>query len=435
MTEAFHRKYRSRTLNEYIGNEKLKITVADLLNNATRPQLILLQGYSGCGKTTMARLLAKEYNCANRDEKTGACGECDNCRAFDEYIASGEAGNVMNLHEYDCGQIKAGDITAILQEMDAITFDGSWKVFIFDEAHLMSSKTMGGILKAIEEPPENVLIILCTTNPENLLNTITSRCQWTLPVTKPKTAQLCGLLKHVCECEGVEYEAKALPMICTYGDNTPRKALTALEAVVRTKGAVTYANVTEVLQAIADTFYYEFFEFMTEERVDIFRYVRWLGGIKERFDIHQYVDGLIDFTKRGLYLYNSVQVDGADAAEIARCKKIFSAFSAMDIAHILTTLVRIQRAQDAEVEMLMLAYTGIRKPVGVAVEMELKVSDVDKDMAKEMHVANESIQKKVTMTPEDEKTLVASATTEMSQEDVISAFGAALFEGDISKLM
>lgn len=435
MTEAYHRKYRSRTLNEYIGNEKLKLLVADLLNNPTRPQLILLQGYSGCGKTTMARLLAKEYNCLNRDEKTGACGECENCRAFDDYISSGEAGNVMNLHEYDCGQIKAGDITSILQEMDAITFDGSWKVFIFDEAHLMSSKTMGGILKAIEEPPENVLIILCTTNPESLLNTITSRCQWTLQVTKPKTAQLCGLLKHVCESEGVEYEAKALPMICTYGDNTPRKSLTALEAVVRTKGSVTYANVTEVLQTIADTYYYEFFEFMVEERVDVVRYVRWLGGIKERFDIHQYVDGLIDFTKRGLYLYNSVQIDGADAAEIARCKKIFSAFSAMDIAHILTILVSIQRAQDAEVEMLMLAYTGVRKPLVSVEDTVPKLTDVSKDMAKEMRVANESIQKKVTLTPEEEKALVADATETMASEDVISAFGAALFEGDISQLL
>lgn len=431
MVEAYHRKYRSKRLSEYIGNEKLKADVAALVKSPVRPQLILLQGYSGCGKTTMARLLSKEYNCLNRSELFGACGECENCRAFDEYITSGESGNLMNLHEYDCGQIQARDVPSILAEMDAITLDDGWKVFIFDEAHLMTSKTMGGILKAIEEPPEHVLIILCTTNPENLLNTITSRCQWILQVTKPKTSELCGLLKHVCECEGVEYEDKALPLICVAGENTPRKSLTALESVVRSKGSVTYENVTEVLQAIADTYYYEFFEFMVAERVDIFQYIKWLGKIKEKFDIKQYVDGLIDFTKRGLYLYNSVMVDGADESEIKRCKKIFSSFTSGDISNILSTLIRIKRAADVEVEMMMLGYTGIRKVVTQGVEtLKVKPNSISSDVAKETMVANASLQEKVTMSEEEKKELVDKTMTSMDMNSIMAAFGASVFTGN-----
>lgn len=435
MVEAYHRKYRSKRLSEYIGNEKLKADVAALVKSPVRPQLILLQGYSGCGKTTMARLLSKEYNCLNRSDVFGACGECENCLAFDEYITSGDAGGLMNLHEYDCGQIQARDVPAILAEMDALTLDDGWKVFIFDEAHLMTSKTMGGILKAIEEPPEHVLIILCTTNPENLLNTITSRCQWILQVAKPKTSELCGLLRHVCECEGVEYEDKALPLVCISGENTPRKSLTALETVVRSKGAVTYDAVTEVLQAIADTYYYEFFEFMTQEHVDIFQYVKWLGVIKEKFDLSQYVDGLIDFTKRGLYLYNSVMLDGADEAEIKRCKKIFSSFTSGDIACILNTLIRIKRASDVEVELMLLGYTGIRKPAEVErTDLKIKPNSISADIANETKVANESLRAKTTMTAEEEKDLVNKTLTTMDMDNILSVFDASVFTGDISDL-
>ena len=185
----YHRKYRPQTMIGYLGNAKIKDTISATLKTDKRPQVILLHGESGCGKTTMARLLAKEYSCTDRNLATGACNICDNCKAINDYIVTGNTSDLVNIHEVDIAdQSGKGDLTNILEDMMIPTYENEWKVYILDEVHMASLALQNRLLKIAEEPPERVLLLLCTTRPDKLLDTLRNRCQLAL---KERFVKIC----------------------------------------------------------------------------------------------------------------------------------------------------------------------------------------------------------------------------------------------------
>ena len=325
---GYHRKYRPNRLSDYIGNDNLVKSLLETLRNGKRPQVFLFDGHAGCGKTTIARLLAKEYLCEDRSDEHGACCNCVTCRNMDEYIRTGDNTQLMGVREVDCSVGgKVQELDAILNEAETPSFDDSWKVFIFDECHLISKVAQGRMLKILEEPPEKVLMILCTTDPDMILDTIRSRCQHHYTVVKPTLNELAKHLKKVCIAEGVESDDKALGVIATSADFVPRQALIQLEKVVAQKGNVSYDNTLEVLSIVSDKYYYDFYKYLLEPQIDVFAYINFLSDLKEHEDLGRFIDGLISFTNRGLYVYNGVMVQGLDTSEIKRYRTIFNKFS------------------------------------------------------------------------------------------------------------
>ena len=186
----YSQKYRPSTFMEYIGNQRVKERVHAALNSKAKPQVMLFSGASGCGKTTIARLIAKEYLCEDENKgETGACGVCPACKAVDEYIHTGNLDNLgeyyENLKEIDVAdQSGKSAIDSVLQDAEIPAYSG-WKIYIFDECHRASPQAQTRMLKIAEEPPENVLFIFCTTNPEEMLDTLVNRCQLKLEIKKP----------------------------------------------------------------------------------------------------------------------------------------------------------------------------------------------------------------------------------------------------------
>lgn len=376
---AYHRKYRPTTIKGYIGNERLKQTALSAINGK-RPQVILLSGDSGCGKTTFARLLAKEYLCEDRDEVAGACNMCASCQELDDYIQTGDTSVLANVREVDIAdQSGKKDIDVVLEEMLIPAFGDQWRVFIFDEVHMATNQAQNRMLKIAEEPPENVLMIFCTTDPDMLLETLRNRCQLTLRVKKPTVSELGGLLKKVCTTEGVDCDQKGVNFIANRAGLTIRKALTSLEQVVTERGNATYESAISVFEEISDTLIINFYKKLigTPERDgsgrlikdsrgnpkmkrDVLGYVTLLHKIKCKTDLKTFVLNLIEFTKRGIYVVNQIQLDGVADGEIATYRDLFGDFTVEQMANLIDKLLNLaSNAGDLETKLLSLGYTGL----------------------------------------------------------------------------
>lgn len=434
MELGYHRKYRPNKLSDYIGNDKIIKSLLDTLKDGVRPQVFLFDGHAGCGKTTVARLLAKEYMCENRSDKHGACCNCVMCRYMDDYIRTGDNTQVMGVKEIDCSVGgKAGEIDALVNEITQPSFDDSWKVFIFDECHLISRQTQGKLLKIFEEPPENVLIILCTTNPEQMLDTIMSRCQHRHTVVKPSLNELAKHLKKVCKAEGIECEDKALGIIATVADFVPRQALIQLETVVTQKNSVTYENTIEVLNIISDKYYYDFYKYLLEPQIDVFAYINFLSDLKEHEDLKRFINGLITFTNRGLYVYNGVVPQGLDISEIKRYRTIFTKFSNEDIVYLLKLLKQIKNG-DTETELLLVGYEGILGRNKNSEEEKIDgilIKDSGNDeVAQERNNGVKNYIENKTITEDQEKEILSKSDESMSLDDLASMFGGEIIKVD-----
>lgn len=428
----FHRKFRPKTLAEYIGNDKVKKRSMAAVRSDTRPQVLLYEGTAGCGKTTMARLMAKEYMCENRDEFSGACGECYNCTEMERFIETGDAGNLTNVREVDVTDSnKRQDIDQLLEDASEPSYDGNWKIFILDECHMMTVSAQNRLLKNLEEPAEKVLMVLCTTDPEKLLETIISRCQYRFRVTKPTRDELGNLLARVCKHEGVDFEPRALSLLCVKGDFVPRKTLVALEAVVREKEEVTYANTLEVMDMISDRFFFDFYGHLLQEPISVYQYVTFIGELKSQTDFKVFVDSLVEFTKRGIYINNGVDVEALDKSELAKYRKIFGAFSVFDIAHLLQLLIDMQRSKDIETRLLMLGYTGLLRPATETKKESIQlIDDKMSTPAQEKRSGDEFYLESITLTEEESQQFIEKQKAPVTALELAEMFGGEIIEPD-----
>lgn len=434
MTETYlpyHRRYRPKKLSQYIGNERIKKGVLSALSGENLPQVVLMSGHAGTGKTTMGRLLAKEYRCENRDALTGACGECYNCQQMDEYIETGEEGMIMNVKEIDVtGSGGKQDIDALLEDAQEPSFDGTWKVYILDECHRMTNAAQNRLLKNLEEPAERVLMILCTTDPQMLLETIISRCQYHWQVKKPSREELSGLLQRVLHNENIEYEDKALSLLCVKGDFVPRKTLTALEQVVREHKRVFYEETVEVLEAVSDSLYFDFYNILLSDDINIYRYLTFINKVKVSMELKQFVDSLIPFTVRGIYIANGIHVEALDKSEIDLYKKLFKKFSPSDVAHLLNLLLDMKGSLDIETKLLLLGYTGVMKPTMPTPQQGVAILPEDKSaVAKEKSESTNNYLESITMTKEEEEDFIEKNSQTVSATDLANMFGGTLVQG------
>lgn len=382
----FHRKYRPNTLAKYVGNEKMKKAAMSALSNSVKPQVVLLEGASGCGKTTFARLLAKEYLCSDRDEVNGACNSCYYCEMMNDYIATGNTDNLSNINEVNIAdQSGKRDLNGVLDEMQIPSYGDEWKIYIFDECHMATPQAQNMMLKIVEEPPENVLMIFCTTNPEMMIETLVNRCQLQLHVSKPTVKDLTGLLKYVCQCEGCDYDIKGLNFIANRSGLTIRQALTNLERVVSEQDKATYECAIQVFEEISDTLIVEFFNKLLPNesgKRDVTGYVTLLHKIKTQTELKTFISNLVDFTRKGIYIINQIQLDGVSDGELVMYRNIFGKFTIEQVSNLLVKLNDLQFG-DIETKLLMLGYKGlVDEQVSVKSTNLIKTVSIDSELEK-----------------------------------------------------
>lgn len=358
----FHRRYRPNILSRYVGNEKLKKSALASLKSDKRPQTVLLHGASGCGKTTFARLFAKEYLCMNRDPEHGACNECDYCKWMNDYIATGSLDMLGNVSEINIAdQSGKSDINGVLEEMNIPSYGDEWKVYIFDECHMATRQAQNMMLKPVEEPPENVLIIFCTTNPEMMIDTLVNRCQLQLEVKKPSVKDMSSLLKYVCECESVSCDIKGLNFIANRSGLTIRQALVDLERIIEQEGDAKYESAVAVFEEVSDTLIVEFYNKLlpnSNGKRDITGFITTLHKIKTSIDLKSFIKSLTEFTQRGIYVINQIDLDGVSDAELGIYRDLFGRFTVEEMGNLLVKLYDLSMG-DIETKLMLLGYRGL----------------------------------------------------------------------------
>lgn len=258
--ESLYRKYRPLTFESVVGQQHIVSTLEHAVAEGRLSHAYLFCGPRGTGKTTMARILAKSLLCEKAEavRATGASGcnpdgTCPECEAIAE-------GTHPDVYELDAASRTGVDNVReeIINSVGFAPVRGAYKVYIIDEVHMLTTAAFNALLKTLEEPPSHVVFVLCTTDPQKILETILSRCQ-RFDFHRISNADIVGRLRYICEQEGFAFDDEALDIVARHARGGMRDALSTLEQLsVFGDGSVRADDARALLGEVASTVLAEF---------------------------------------------------------------------------------------------------------------------------------------------------------------------------------
>lgn len=225
----YYLTYRPKTIEEIDNGEPREI-IRKILESGSIPHAMLFVGQKGTGKTSTARIFAKAINCLSNkfisnSESVEPCNTCPNCKSIDK-------SSFPDVVELDAASNRGiNEIKNLIRESSFLPISGRYRIFIIDEAHMITTDGFNALLKTLEEPPETVIFILATTNLEKVPKTIQSRC---IPVTfgKGKKKELVHMLSRICKQEKIQIQQDCLELIADHSEGSFRDAAKLLEELV-----------------------------------------------------------------------------------------------------------------------------------------------------------------------------------------------------------
>ena len=301
---ALYRKFRPKTFDEVKGQDHIVTTLKNQVNAGRIGHAYLFCGTRGTGKTSVAKIIAKAVNCQHPVDGS-PCGECEVCKAID-------AGTSMNVMEIDAASNNGVDnIRELKEEVAYAPTEGNYKVYIIDEAHMLSNGAFNALLKTLEEPPSYVIFILATTEVHKIPVTILSRCQ-RYDFRRITSEVIAARLKELTEAEGVATEDRALQYLAKAADGSMRDALSLLDQCIAfyMEDTLTYEHVLDVLGAVEIDAYQQMLESMSKR--DVTRLLKQFDEIvASGSDLNQFLTELIGYLRNLMILQS-----GADVSEL-----------------------------------------------------------------------------------------------------------------------
>lgn len=395
--ESLYRKYRPLTFDSVVGQQHIVSTLEHAITEGRLSHAYLFCGPRGTGKTTMARILAKALLCRNaeaaRAEGASGCmpdGTCEEC----ELIAEG---NHPDVYELDAASRTGVDNVReeIINSVNFAPVRGKYKIYIIDEVHMLTTAAFNALLKTLEEPPAHVIFVLCTTDPQKILETILSRCQ-RFDFHRIGNEDIEHRLAYVCEQEGFDYDDEALAIVARHAKGGMRDALSTLEQLsVFGNGAVHADDARSLLGEVSDQILGEFARAIADRDVaELYGLIR--AQVEEGNDLLELTRDLVAHV-RDVYVAcvagarAELFEGGAEQAEaLAAEAAAFGEHPADRLARVLTVLddaaLEMRGASDVRL-VLEIACTRLTRP-----EADLTIEALAERVARlEAMVANAAV--------------------------------------------
>ena len=395
--ESLYRKYRPLTFDSVVGQQHIVSTLEHAITEGRLSHAYLFCGPRGTGKTTMARILAKALLCRNaeaaRAEGASGCmpdGTCEEC----ELIAEG---NHPDVYELDAASRTGVDNVReeIINSVNFAPVRGKYKIYIIDEVHMLTTAAFNALLKTLEEPPAHVIFVLCTTDPQKILETILSRCQ-RFDFHRIGNEDIEHRLAYVCEREGFDYDDEALAIVARHAKGGMRDALSTLEQLsVFGNGTVHADDARSLLGEVSDQILGEFARAIADRDVaDLYGLIR--AQVEEGNDLLELTRDLVAHV-RDVYVAcvagarAELFEGGSEQAEaLAAEAAAFGEHPADRLARVLTVLddaaLEMRGASDVRL-VLEIACTRLARP-----EADLTIEALAERVARlEAMVANAAV--------------------------------------------
>ncbi|MFS4493951.1 DNA polymerase III subunit gamma/tau [Maribacter sp. 2308TA10-17] len=341
------RKYRPQTFKDVVGQQAITNTLMNAIENNHLAQALLFCGPRGVGKTTCARILAKQIN-------------QDGTQSEDEDFA-------FNIFELDAASNNSvDDIRNLIDQVRIPPQTGKYKVYIIDEVHMLSSNAFNAFLKTLEEPPKHAIFILATTEKHKIIPTILSRCQ-IFDFKRITVKDAAKYLKYIAENQGIEAEDDALHIIAQKADGAMRDALSIFDRVVSFSGKqLTRKAVTENLNVLDYETYFEATDRILEHNIPelllLFNKTLSLG-----FDGHHFISGLATHFRDLMVCQHQSTInllevgDGAKQSYLEQSKKTSNSFllKALNIANDCDLKYKTSKNQRLLVELSLMKLASI----------------------------------------------------------------------------
>ena len=239
--QVLARKYRPQKFSEVIGQEHVTRTLKNAISQGRIAHGYIFSGHRGIGKTTIARILAMALNCQSQDHPVPEpCGVCDSCVEI-------RAGNAVDVIEIDAATNRGIDEIRELREAARYRpARDRFKIYILDEAHQITDAAFNALLKTLEEPPSHIVFMMATTQPEDIPQTVRSRCQH-FSFHAVRFDDIVQQLRDIARQEGIEYDESALAMLAEVGDGSMRDALSIMDQAIACCGTTLSGDVVRGL--------------------------------------------------------------------------------------------------------------------------------------------------------------------------------------------